>query len=214
MAVKSRAAAAITAIGAWWVVACSRMDAGPLVTGADGAGGGSVEVGECQGGSGTGCGRGLVCEHGATKECVDPVWAQWPMSNAQTDVAAGAPNPESYTDNSDGTVTDNVTSLVWQQSVPPGMVTQAEALVYCASLSLAGHMDWRLPSYVELFSIVDPSTSNPSVNGSVFPATPADYSWTSTLHAGSSAYAWAVDFTSGDPLSIVVSSAKYVRCVR
>jgi hypothetical protein len=136
------------------------------------------------------------------------------MSNAQTDVAAGAPNPESYTDNSDGTVTDNVTSLGWEQSVPTKTVTQAEALAYCASLSLAGHMDWRLPSYVELFSIVDPSTFNPSINGSVFPSTPADYSWTSTLHAGSSDYAWAVDFTNGDPLSIVVSSAKYVRCVR
>lgn len=190
------------------------MDGGPLVTGTGGAGGGSVEVGECEGRSGTACGPGLVCERGATKGCADPVWAQWPMSNAQTDVAAGAPNPESYTDNFDGTVTDNVTSLVWQQSVPPGMVTQAEALRYCASLSLAGHMDWRLPSYVELFSIVDPSTFNPSINGSVFPATPADYSWTSTLHAGSPDYAWAVDFTSGDPLSIVASSAKYVRCVR
>ena len=156
------------------------------------------------------------------------------MSNAQTDVVAGAPNPESYTDNStagargygdgdgtgaytdsaDGTVTDNVTSLGWQQSVPTKTVTQAEALAYCASLNLAGHMDWRLPSYVELFSIVDPSAFNPSINGSVFPSTPADYSWTSTLHAGSPDYAWAVDFTSGDPLSIVVSSAKYVRCVR
>ncbi len=136
------------------------------------------------------------------------------MSNALTDVAAGAPNPENYTDNSDGTVTDNVTSLVWQQSVPAETVTQAEALAYCASSSLAGHVDWRLPSYVELFSIVDPSTFNPSINGSVFPSTPADYSWTSTLHAGSSDYAWAVDFTSGDPLSIVVSSTKYVRCVR
>jgi hypothetical protein len=36
-------------------------------------------------------------------------WAEWPMPNSQADVTAGAPNPESYMDNGDGTVTDKVT---------------------------------------------------------------------------------------------------------
>jgi len=36
-------------------------------------------------------------------------WAEWPMPQWSADVTAGAPNPEGYTDNGDGTVTDNVT---------------------------------------------------------------------------------------------------------
>ena len=40
------------------------------------------------------------------------------MPNDRVDVTAGAPNLESYTDNKDGTVTDNLTGLMWQQTVP------------------------------------------------------------------------------------------------
>ena len=39
------------------------------------------------------------------------------MPNGPTDVAAGAPNPEGYTLNGDGTVTDKITGLMWQQTV-------------------------------------------------------------------------------------------------
>ena len=102
-------------------------------------------------------------------------WAGWPMPNDQADVTAGAPNLESYTDNGDGTVTDNVTGLMWQQTVPTGTYTWAQAVAYCPTLTLADHSDWRLPSRIELVSIVDLGvTSGPMINSTYFPSTPAD----------------------------------------
>lgn len=80
----------------------------------------------------------------------------------------------SYTDNGDGTVTDNVTGLMWQQS--PDMdgdgdidyadkMSYDEALAGAASFNLAGYTDWRLPSIKEMYSLilfsgVDPSAYN------------------------------------------------------
>ena len=47
-------------------------------------------------------------------------------------------NPPSYTDNGDGTVTDNVTGLMWQQA-DGGEMTWENAVAYADSLTLGGH---------------------------------------------------------------------------
>lgn len=59
----------------------------------------------------------------------------------------------SLTDNGDGTVTDGVTGLMWQKSPGP-KVTYAQAQAGAASLTLAGHSDWRLPTIKELYSLI------------------------------------------------------------
>ena len=114
------------------------------------------------------CATGLVCERYMSAACADPNWAEWPMPNGPTDVAAGVPNPESYTDNGDQTVTDNVTGLMWQQAIAPGTYSYAAALAYCPTLTLGGHSDWRLPSIIELVSLVDYGSST-AINGTYFP---------------------------------------------
>jgi hypothetical protein len=134
-------------------------------------------------------------------------------------VTAGAPNGESYTDNGDGTVTDNVTGLMWQQAVPSARYTWANAVAYCPTLTLAGHSDWRLPTVIELVSIVDfgQVNPNPSINGTYFPNTPAQLFWSASPLAGSSSYAWNVAFVviaTGSTYDSDVSSTYYVRCVR
>jgi hypothetical protein len=158
----------------------------------------------------------LVCERYPPAVCADPNWAEWPVPNGQVDVTAGAPNLESYTDNGDGTVTDNVTWLMWQQAVPTRTYTWAQALAYCPTLTLAGHSDWRLPSVIELSSIVDQGQSYPSINSTYFPSTPSDYFWTASASplAGSPSYAWLVDFGHGYARAIGVSLMSLVRCVR
>lgn len=137
------------------------------------------------------------------------------MPNAQVD-APVAPNLESYTDNGDGTVTDNVTALVWQQSVPSTQYTQPEAAMYCAGLNLGGYTDWRLPSVIELLSIVDRSTYAPSINAAAFPNTPSQWFWSSTPYAGAVIPVWwGVFFIYGNPTSSASElAADYVRCVR
>ena len=170
----------------------------------------------------TACSTGLVCERYPTAACLDPDWAEWPMPNGQVDVTAGAPNLENYTDNGDGTVTDNVTGLMWQQAVPATRYTWASAVAYCPTLTLAGHSDWRLPSYIELVSILDvgESSSNPTMSGTYFPNTPAGYFWTSSPVApvtSSPWGAWSVYLTNGGTVGTdgnSVSTMLYVRCVR
>jgi uncharacterized protein DUF1566 len=80
-------------------------------------------------------------------------------------------NEPTYVDNGDGTVTDMVTGLMWQQSPDTdgdGDIDAADKLTYdeavsgAASSNLGGHDDWRLPTIKEqysliLFSGVDPS---------------------------------------------------------
>ena len=63
-------------------------------------------------------------------------------------------NQPSYTDNGDGTVTDNVTGLMWQQD-PGEKMTWAEAVEMLDSFELAGYTDWRLPTIKELYSLID-----------------------------------------------------------
>jgi hypothetical protein len=80
-------------------------------------------------------------------------------------------NQPSYTDNGDGTITDNVTGLVWQKSPDTDgdgdidaadKLTYAEAVTYSQNLALAGYTDWRLPDIKELYSLIDFSGVDPS----------------------------------------------------
>jgi len=70
-------------------------------------------------------------------------------------------NQPSYTDNGDGTVTDNVTGLMWQQD-PGEKMTYAEAVAGADSFSLAGYDDWRLPTIKELYSLIQFDGLDPS----------------------------------------------------
>lgn len=80
-------------------------------------------------------------------------------------------NQPSYTDNGDGTVTDNVTGLMWQKSADrdgDGDINAADKLTYdealaWASLQTTGdYIDWRLPTIKELYSLILFSGVDPS----------------------------------------------------
>jgi hypothetical protein len=70
-------------------------------------------------------------------------------------------NEQWYIDNGDGTVTDVVSGLIWQQT-PGDKVTFAVASSAADTFSLAGHDDWRLPSIKELYSLINFSGIDPS----------------------------------------------------
>jgi hypothetical protein len=93
----------------------------------------------------------------------------------------GLPNPSSYTDQGDGTVKDNVTGLVWQKTVTATQAfTWTDAINYCATLTLAGR-SWRLPTRIQLLSIVDFTRTSPAANTTAFPGIPGGkYHWTAS----------------------------------
>jgi PKD repeat protein len=73
-----------------------------------------------------------------------------PWSGQDAQQAGNAPR---YRDNGDGTVTDLVTGLMWQQD-PGAKVTFAAATAGAGLLTLGGHADWRLPTIKELYSLI------------------------------------------------------------
>lgn len=68
-----------------------------------------------------------------------------------------------YTDNGDGTITDNITGLMWSKTSDlngDGIIdvndklTQEQAEYGAQNLTLAGYEDWRLPTIKELYSLI------------------------------------------------------------
>jgi hypothetical protein len=90
----------------------------------------------------------------------------------------------------------------------------AQAMAYCQNLRVGGYASWRLPSRIELMSIVNFASTMPALDTSVFPSTLALNIWSTTILAGSSTFAWYVDFTVGQVDTTPVSDINYVRCVR
>lgn len=85
--------------------------------------------------------------------------------------------------NADGTVTDQLSGLTWQQQDDGKVRDWENALAYCADLSLAGHTDWRLPNVKELQSIVDYSRHDPALDPHYFSQSdPTGWFWSSTTH--------------------------------
>lgn len=79
-----------------------------------------------------------------------------------------ARTPQSFTDNGDGTVKDNVTGLVWQQIPDKERLGWQAAQDYCDALELADRGDWRAPNLKELFGLSDFSSGWPYLDKSVF----------------------------------------------
>jgi uncharacterized repeat protein (TIGR02543 family) len=142
--------------------------------------------------------------------------------------------------NGDGTVTDSVTGLIWDQCVLgrstnttacdtgsaatydwPTALQQATAK---NTVAYKGYTDWRVPNFKELESITRIDTFTPNVAAtdvSVFPNTPLPVSqcsqgclWTSTPSGYSSGIVMAVEFYSGSGQQSGPSSAHHVRLVR
>jgi Protein of unknown function (DUF1566) len=101
-----------------------------------------------------------------------------------------------FTDNGDGTITDDATGLMWLVADSEETMNWEDALSYAENLETSGYTDWRLPDIKELQSIVDytrsPSTTSSAAIDPIFDCTEitneageADYGyyWSSTTHA-------------------------------
>jgi len=105
-------------------------------------------------------------------------------------------NPPTYSVHDDGTVTDLVTGLLWQQA-DGGEMTWEHARDYCTALKLAGKSGWRLPSNQELFSILNHNNGKPAIDTNVFTKSEAEYWWSADLRADDPSRAWSVNAGGG-----------------
>ena len=125
------------------------------------------------------------------------------------DFQAGTPVPSPrFTDNGDGTITDNLTGLTWLKNASClGQQTWANALAAANALadsnvacsledgSVAG--DWRLPNRNELTSLLDLGTFDPALPAGHPFMNVADFYWSSTTVAVETIAAWNVFFNFG-----------------
>lgn len=138
---------------------------------------------------------------------VDKIQQTQPRGSNEMSPAKNHPTTQNsvqtpYQLNADGTVTQSKTGLIWQGQENETKRPWPAALDYCESLQLAGHSDWRLPTKVELNSLVD------------FTQNHAEYYWSSSLYESFAEYAWLISFPNGREAKHYKTIPHYVRCVR
>jgi len=144
------------------------------------------------------------------------------------------PNPR-FTDNQNGTITDNLTHLIWDKEANRfGPKTWSEAVTACNQLadgspgaglpglpdgSVAG--DWRLANIKELMSLIhygfgvpDTSGTGQGSQGDPFNNMRLTHYWTSTTNAGQSHVAWVVALGNGVNNFLPKDNTNHVWCVR
>ncbi len=133
---------------------------------------------------------------------------------AVRDQVAPATIPQHFTDNGNGTITDNLTQLTWQKVLNGTAFSWEDALNYAENLSLAGQTDWRLPNIRELQSLNDESKTNPSVNTTIFPFIGVKKYWSSTTLPNQTTKAWFWQTQFGITTYDLKTAQNYVMCVR
>jgi len=124
-----------------------------------------------------------------------------------------------FTDNGDGTITDNATGLMWVKDGSGAgcnngdSANLAGAITFAEGLTFATHSDWRLPNVKELQSIVDYGRNNPCI-AALFINCVSNYYWSSTFQDRNLNKAFAIDFYDGFIWSFATSTSYSVRPVR
>jgi len=128
------------------------------------------------------------------------------------------------TDFGSAAVRDNNTGLVWEQA-PSTIATWTDARIQCVEKNVGGTRGWRLPSVVELMSLIDPSLINPlsqipPIVPGVFTGVQSATYWSATSNAdvNPSASAFSakllLNFNDGKVSSLAKGNATNVWCVR
>jgi Protein of unknown function (DUF1566) len=176
------------------------------------AGPASTDAGD-DAGAGAGAGEPRV-----SSAC--PAWPDWPMPSPVSltgipgDPQRNLPNAQSYDTGHPDIVIDNVTHLVWQRTMAPAELTWTEAQTYCAALVLDGQTGWRVPSRIELVSLIDfsqPQFGN--VSPTAFPGNPKEHVWTCSEGPANPLVAWFVDFSNAGTSVGSKYDTHPVRCV-
>lgn len=174
-------------------------------------------------------------------DCPSSIAAPVEMTGQTTSYATGDdgdmekgvawPHPR-FTDNGDGTVTDNLTGLIWLKNANCfGIRTWSDALNDCNTLaddgtnltdgSVAG--DWRLPNVKELQSLIHYGVYNPALpdtagtgkwkEGDPFSGVRSHDYWSATTHSNYTG-AWSVFLFDGSVNDLYKANSRVVWPVR
>ncbi len=114
---------------------------------------------------------------------------------------------------------DTETQLIWERTPSATETVWANASRHCTRSTTGGRLGWRLPSFLELMTLVEPSplaTANkPSLPaGHPFRGVRAGLYWTTNSQDTEPANAYAIDFLLGDLSSQRKNQAHACWCVR
>jgi hypothetical protein len=186
----------------------------------------------------------LNIEYGALKSTpvYHGWWSyQWKKIKTENDTLDLQPSGDRFTrNNSQKTVTDKNKNLMWQddsvvkrtkkkwlsnanygkcskESTSSSCTNTSgnTAMSYCSNLQLGDYDNWRLPSKIELESIVDKNRDNEPYIQKAFKNNPTDrykFTWSSTV--SSHIASWVVRFSNGKSQGYYKGANNSVRCVR
>ena len=116
-------------------------------------------------------------------------------------------------DNKTGIVTDYANKLMWQDNETI-TASMHDAIKYCESLQLGGYTDWRLPNFLELYTLADANLSDYALNSIFQSRGNKSQFWSSTIVSYNHSFGWDVNFLfPGDDWDFR-SDEDSVRCVR
>ena len=200
------------------------MDAAPDVDDTDGAAPGEVLAGKTYWGLRSGVWGRQV---GAAAAAPVPKTGQTERyddgDDGDLEKGVAWPNPR-FADNGNGTVTDNLTGLIWLKNANCfGPKTWATALNdanwldsgECDLSDGSAEDDWRLPNVRELHSLIDYGHSYPALpSGHPFSGVQSDGYWSGTTPAGSTSNVWYVYLGDGSVYNFDKTDTHYVWPVR
>jgi len=117
-------------------------------------------------------------------------------------------------------VFDKATQLIWERTPNETTVTWSTAQTRCGLKTVGGHSGWRLPSFIELMTLIEPHLDH---NSSSLPALPAGHPfrgvqpnvyWTSDASSSEPGMAYTVDFLRADVAPSLKTLSHPLWCVR
>ena len=117
---------------------------------------------------------------------------------------------------SDNVVKDEKTNFLWQDTKDVKMTKRnyKEANIYCSNLELDGSKNWKVPTFLAAFSIVDTKLYNPTLSKEFKNFVSDNYWTTKTFGHGTSGEAFVVNYLSGAFNRFSMEDKFYVRCYK
>lgn len=181
------------------------------------SGGAGTSQGDAGGNSG---GGGRICTGAELLPDPAHVWANWGMPHP---ASSSLPHPAQYDTSQAGVAIDAVTGLMWSREASPidEELSFEGAVNYCADSETGGYCDWRLPTRIELVSLVDFTRELPAIDRGVFSDFPDPdeqrMGWSFFSSSATATHEWRVMFHDGGSVAVQREGAlagARARCVR